>query len=115
VRVGVRTGSDRDDAQGDRHHVFKFERVRATPAEAEEMLNHRVIGLEQYLEALAEQDVSAVVGGRGTAVPEAPTEKMAPVVEFRRTVARRENGMSVEVLGADYRGSWPFLRRGGER
>ncbi|MGX1676386.1 hypothetical protein [Streptomyces sp. NPDC055400] len=35
---------------------IEFERVRTALAEAEEVLNHRVIGLEQYLEALDEQD-----------------------------------------------------------
>ncbi|MFD4862904.1 hypothetical protein [Streptomyces atratus] len=39
----------------------EFERIRAALAEAEEVLNHRVIGLEQYLEALAEQDESVEV------------------------------------------------------
>jgi hypothetical protein len=34
----------------------EYERVRAALAEAEEVLNHRVICLEQYLEALTEQD-----------------------------------------------------------
>ncbi|MGW4103080.1 hypothetical protein [Streptomyces sp. NPDC004976] len=39
----------------------ELERVRAALAEAEEVLRCRVIGLEQYLEALAEADAPAVV------------------------------------------------------
>ncbi|MGY0071640.1 hypothetical protein ACWZEH_33760 [Streptomyces sp. QTS137] len=79
------------------------ERVRAVLAEAEELLNRRVIGLEQYLEALAERDVSAV--GR-TPVPtavQAPLKEPVPVAGPLRTVARREDGVPVEVLGPDCR------------
>lgn len=42
----------------------ELERVRAALAEAEEVLRRRVIGLEQYLEALAEEDAPAVVPER---------------------------------------------------
>ncbi len=42
----------------------ELERVRAALAEAEEALRRRAIGLEQYLEALAEADAPAeVIGG----------------------------------------------------
>jgi hypothetical protein len=80
----------------------EFERVRAALAEAEELLNRRVIGLEEYLEALAEQDEPAVAGALGRAAAEAPVEEPVPVAGPRRTVARREDGVPVEVLGPDY-------------
>lgn len=76
----------------------EFERVQAALVEAEEMLNRRVIGLEQYVEALAEQDAEAA-SGAVTVVDEKP----AKVAEPRRTVARKQNGVSVDVLGPDYR------------
>ncbi|MFB7530946.1 hypothetical protein ACFC0C_22370 [Streptomyces sp. NPDC056178] len=91
----------------------EFERIRAALADAEEMLNHRVMGLEQYLEALAEQDASVEVepdrpaaagGGVGEPV----------VVGPRRTVARKEDGLSVDVLGADYRLSTAVLGQAGD-
>ncbi|MFD4856386.1 hypothetical protein [Streptomyces atratus] len=50
----------------------EFERVRAALVEAEELLNHRVIGLEQYLEALAEQEAPVVSEVVGPAVAEMP-------------------------------------------
>lgn len=80
----------------------ELERVQAALVEAEEVLNHRVIGLEQYLEALAEQDASVgvepdrpAVAGDGIGEP--------AVAGPRRTVARKENGVPVDVLGAEYR------------
>ncbi|MER5481576.1 hypothetical protein ABT026_32100 [Streptomyces sp. NPDC002734] len=76
----------------------EFERVRAALTEAEEVLNQRVIGLEQYLEALAEQDAEAAE----EAVPVVDKEP-AEVVEPRRTVARKRDGVPVDVLGPDYR------------
>ena len=82
----------------------EFERVRAALAEAEDVLNHRVIGLEQYLEALAEHDVFAAADGcGGPAAAEARAEEPASVAEPRRNMARKEDGVSVEVRGADYR------------
>ncbi|WP_251096686.1 hypothetical protein [Streptomyces sp. Caat 7-52] len=41
----------------------ELERVQAALADAEEVLRRRVIGLEQYLEALAEEEAPAVVAG----------------------------------------------------
>jgi hypothetical protein len=38
----------------------ELDQLRAALVEAEEVLRHRVIGLEQYLEALAEEDAPAV-------------------------------------------------------
>jgi hypothetical protein len=38
----------------------ELEQLRAALAEAEEVLRHRVIGLEQYLQALAEEDAPTV-------------------------------------------------------
>jgi hypothetical protein len=81
----------------------EFERVRAALAEAEEVLRHRVIGLEQYLEALAEQDASAAVEAAGVVAVEAPVEEPVPAAGPRRAVACKEDGVSVEVLGSDYR------------
>ncbi|MEV7238337.1 hypothetical protein AB0N06_31665 [Streptomyces sp. NPDC051020] len=81
----------------------EFERVRAALAEAEEVLNHRVIGLEQYLESLAERDAPTAAGGPGLAAAETVVEESASATGPRRTVARKEDGVSMEVLGADYR------------
>ncbi|MGW1093630.1 hypothetical protein ACWD4L_47665 [Streptomyces sp. NPDC002596] len=81
----------------------EFERVRAALAEAEELLNRRAIGLEQYREALAEQDAPTVAESPGRGAAEVPVEEPVPVAGPRRTVARREDGVSVEVLGSDYR------------
>jgi hypothetical protein len=81
----------------------EFERVRAALAEAEEVLHHRVIGLEQYLEALAELDVSAPVDAPGAGAVEAPVKEPASAAGPRRVVACKEEGVSVDVLGSDYR------------
>jgi hypothetical protein len=68
-------------------------RVRAALAEAEEVLRHRVIGLEQYLEALAEADAPAVVaGGSSQEKPVGP----------RRAVPHRQDAAGTEVLSVDY-------------
>jgi hypothetical protein len=79
----------------------ELERVTSALSEAEELLQRRVIGLEQYLEALAEQETPAVVAPGGSAEVEepAPGAERAP----RRAVARKESGVSVEALGLDYR------------
>ncbi|MFJ9620061.1 hypothetical protein [Streptomyces noursei] len=81
----------------------EFERARAALAEAEEVLNHRVIGLEQYLEALDEQDAPAVAETSGLAAAEAPAEEPVPMAGPPRKVTRCEEGVPVEVLGPDYR------------
>jgi hypothetical protein len=81
----------------------EFERVRAALAEAEEVLNHRMIGLEQYLEALAEQDASAPVEASGAVAVAAPVQEPASAAGPRGVVARKEDGVSVDVLGPDYR------------
>ncbi|WP_081238649.1 hypothetical protein [Streptomyces viridosporus] len=71
----------------------ELERVRAALAEAEEVLRHRVIGLEQYLEALAEADAPAVVaGGSSQKKPVGP----------RRAVPHRQDAAGTEVLSVDY-------------
>jgi hypothetical protein len=69
----------------------ELERVRAALTEAEEVLRHRVIGLEQYLEALAEQDAPAV----------AVVSSGKPVGP-RRAVPHRDDAAGVEVLSVDY-------------
>ncbi|MFJ8637499.1 hypothetical protein [Streptomyces sp. NPDC093568] len=71
----------------------ELERVRAALADAEEALRRRVIGLEQYLEALAEADAPAeVVGGVSQRKPVGP----------RRAVPHRQNATGVEELSPDY-------------
>lgn len=61
----------------------ELERVRAALADAEEMLRRRVIGLEQYLEALTEADAPA----------EAAAPRRKPVGP-RRAVPHRVAGPS---------------------
>jgi hypothetical protein len=68
-------------------------RVRTDLADAEEVLRRRVIGLEQYLEALAEDEASAVV-----AVGVSWRKPVGP----RRAVPHRENAAGVEDLSVDY-------------
>ncbi|WP_051815033.1 hypothetical protein RFN58_28845 [Streptomyces iakyrus] len=71
----------------------ELERVRAALTDAEEVLRHRVIGLEQYLEALAEEEAPAVVAdGMQQRKPVGP----------RRAVPHRQNAAGVEGLSADY-------------
>ncbi|WP_435233308.1 hypothetical protein [Streptomyces sp. Tue6028] len=71
----------------------ELERVRADLADAEEVLRRRVIGLEQYLEALAEEEEPAlVVVGVSRRKPVGP----------RRAVPHRENAAGVEDLSVDY-------------
>ncbi|MEU1254114.1 hypothetical protein ACWHLZ_32835 [Streptomyces chartreusis] len=68
-------------------------RVRADLADAEEVLRRRVIGLEQYLEALAEEEAPAVV-----TVGPSRRKQVGP----RRAVPHRENAAGVEDLSVDY-------------
>ncbi|MFD3622895.1 hypothetical protein ACFWWT_48950 [Streptomyces sp. NPDC058676] len=71
----------------------ELDRVRAALAEAEEVLRRRVIGLEQYLEALAEEDAPAVVAeGVSQRKPVGP----------RRAVPHRQDAAGTEVLSVDY-------------
>ncbi|WP_246460904.1 hypothetical protein, partial [Streptomyces himalayensis] len=71
----------------------ELERVRTDLADAEEVLRCRVIGLEQYLEALAQEEAPAVVvGGSSRRKPVGP----------RRAVPHRENAAGVEDLSVDY-------------
>lgn len=67
------------------------ERLRAALAEAEEVLRRRAIGLEQYLEALAEEDAPTV----------AVVSQKRPVGP-RRAVPHRQDAAGVEVLSVDY-------------
>nr|WP_240554192.1 hypothetical protein [Streptomyces niveiscabiei] len=68
-------------------------RVRKDLADAEEVLRRRVIGLEQYLEALAEKETPAMV-----AVGSSRKKPVGP----RRAVPHRENAAGVEDLSVDY-------------
>ncbi|MFF7310282.1 hypothetical protein [Streptomyces sp. NPDC008137] len=70
----------------------EFERVRAALAEAEEVLHHRVIGLEQYLEALAEQTADAAVEVPAAVAVAVAVEEPGSAAEPRRVVARKETG-----------------------
>ncbi|AVH61146.1 MULTISPECIES: hypothetical protein [Streptomyces] len=73
--------------------AVELERVRASLADAEEVRRRRVIGLEQYLEALAEADAPAVVaGGASERKPAGP----------RRAVPHREKAAGAEDLSVDY-------------
>lgn len=69
-------------------------RVRADLADAEEVLRRRVIGLEQYLEALAEDEAPAVVAVAASS----GRKRVGP----RRAVPHRENAVGVEDLSVDY-------------
>ncbi|MFB9399116.1 hypothetical protein [Streptomyces echinatus] len=69
----------------------ELEQVRAALVEAEEVLRRRVIGLEQYLEALAEEEASA----------EAVVSQRKPVGP-RRAVPHRQAAAGTEVLSVDY-------------
>jgi hypothetical protein len=74
----------------------ELERVRAALADAEEVLRRRVIGLEQYLEALAEADAPAVVSeGRSSGMPVRPAGP-------RTAVPHQKDSAGVEVLPVDY-------------
>ncbi|MCX4919961.1 hypothetical protein [Streptomyces sp. NBC_00687] len=68
-------------------------RVRADLADAEEVLRRRTIGLEQYLEALAEEEQPAE-----TAVGPSQRKPVGP----RRAVPHRENAAGLEDLSPDY-------------
>jgi hypothetical protein len=71
----------------------ELERVRAALTDAEEVLRRRVIGLEQYLEALAEEDAPAVAAdGVSQRKPVGP----------RRAVPHRQNAAGVEGSSVDY-------------
>ncbi|MFF0097645.1 hypothetical protein ACFYSF_48315 [Streptomyces canus] len=70
----------------------ELERVRTDLAEAEEVLRRRVIGLEQYLEALAEEEMPAEVAVASRRRPVGP----------RRAVPHRENAGGVKDLSVDY-------------
>ncbi|MGW0212158.1 hypothetical protein ACWDZ8_42910 [Streptomyces sp. NPDC003233] len=70
----------------------ELDRVRADLTDAEEILRRRVTGLEQYLEALAEEEAPAVaVGGPSQRKPVGP----------RRAVPHWENAAGVEDLSVD--------------
>lgn len=77
----------------------ELERVTEALAVAEDVLRCRAIGLEQYLEAVAEQEAPALAGGSAAVEEPAPGLGREP----RRAVVRMESGVSVEALGLDYR------------
>lgn len=71
----------------------ELERVRAALADAEEVHRRRVIGLEQYLEALAEEDAPADE-------PNEMTRRKR--VGSRRAVPHRRHATGVRELSPDY-------------
>ncbi|MFJ3339469.1 hypothetical protein [Streptomyces sp. NPDC086766] len=71
----------------------ELERVRAALADAEEVQRRRVIGLEEYLEALAEEEAPAEVAG------EVPRRKP---IGPRRAVPHRRNAAGVKELSPEY-------------
>ncbi|MGW3851603.1 hypothetical protein [Streptomyces fagopyri] len=71
----------------------ELEWVRAALVDAEEALSRRVIGLEQYLEALAEADAPAEGIGR--------VSQRKPVGP-RRAVPHRQNASGADELSPDY-------------
>ncbi|MEU9063393.1 hypothetical protein AB0D13_32140 [Streptomyces sp. NPDC048430] len=90
----------------------EFERVRAALADAEEVLNRRVIGLEEYLETLTQLEGPEPAEPAEASGPSEPEPVREPVVDdaaapstarARRMVARRKDGVEVDVLGPDYR------------
>ncbi|MFF7146391.1 hypothetical protein [Streptomyces nodosus] len=76
-----------------KHLEAELERVRAALADTEEVHRRRVIGLEQYLEALAEEDAPVDVTGEvSRGKPAGP----------RRSVPHRRHATEVEELSPDY-------------
>ncbi|MFE5758106.1 hypothetical protein ACFQ7I_31150 [Streptomyces massasporeus] len=71
----------------------ELERVRVDLADAEEVLRCRAIGLEQFLEALAEEEQPAEM-----AVGPSRRKSVGP----RRAVPHRQNAAGLEDLSADY-------------
>ncbi|MFF9312362.1 hypothetical protein ACF1BS_15775 [Streptomyces sp. NPDC014748] len=71
----------------------ELDRVRADLGDAEEVLRLRTIGLEQYLDALAEEEQPA-----GTVVGPSRRKPVGP----RRAVPHRQNAAGVEDLSVDY-------------
>ncbi|RPK46868.1 hypothetical protein [Streptomyces sp. ADI93-02] len=83
----------------------ELERVRAALADAEEVHRCRVIGLEQYLEALAEEEASADVAG------EVLRRKPAGP---RRAVPHRRHASEVTELSPDYQALMAAAADGGD-
>ncbi|WTO41918.1 hypothetical protein OG492_01805 [Streptomyces chartreusis] len=71
----------------------ELQRVRVDLADAEEVLRRRVIGLEQFLEALAEGEQPAEM-----TVDPSRRKSVGP----RRAVPHRQNAASLEDLSVDY-------------
>ncbi|UYQ66330.1 hypothetical protein [Streptomyces peucetius] len=71
----------------------ELERVRAALADAEEVHGRRVIGLEQYLEALTEEEAPVHVTGE--------VSRRKPVGP-RRAVPHRRHATDVQELSPDY-------------
>ncbi|MFJ8948432.1 hypothetical protein ACIRG4_35365 [Streptomyces sp. NPDC102395] len=83
----------------------ELERVRADLAEAEEVLALRTVGLEQYLEALAEEEEPAE-----TVVGPSPMKPVGP----RRAVPHRRNAAGVEDLSVDYQAVMAAATKAGD-
>ncbi|MFH9663632.1 hypothetical protein ACH4NF_35785 [Streptomyces sp. NPDC017248] len=76
-----------------KHLEAELERVQAALADAEEVHRRRVIGLEQYLEALAEENAPADVVGEVS---------QRKAVGPRRAVPHRRHASEVTELSPDY-------------
>ncbi|GAB2751602.1 hypothetical protein [Streptomyces bullii] len=79
--------------------------MRTALADAEEVHRRRVIGLEQYLEALAEENASAVV---------ASEMSQKKVVGPRRAVPHRRHASEVTELSPDYQALMAAAADGGD-
>ncbi|MFF0483889.1 hypothetical protein [Streptomyces sp. NPDC004435] len=97
----------------------EFERVRAALVDAEEVLNRRVIGLEEYLKTLTQLGGPEPAEASGPSEPEpvrepAVDDVAAPsAARARRVVTRRKDGVEVEILGPDYRGIMAVFKKAG--
>ena len=70
----------------------ELKRVQVDLADAEEVLRRRAIGLEQFLEALAEEEPAEMAVG--------PSRRKS--VGPRRAVPHRQNAAGLEDLSVDY-------------
>ncbi|ANP52186.1 hypothetical protein J2Z21_009466 [Streptomyces griseochromogenes] len=85
-----------EDGNGGEELEAEPERARLALADAEEVLRRRVIGLEQYLEALAETDAPAVPSD-----DRSQGMKVRPAGP-RRAVPHGQDAVGGEVLAVDY-------------
>ncbi|MFJ3786175.1 hypothetical protein [Streptomyces sp. NPDC090093] len=98
----------------------EFERVRAALADAEEVLNRRVIGLEEHLETLTRlggfepAEASGPSGSEPVREPVVDDAAAPSTARARRVVAHRKDGVEVDVLGPDYRRITAVFEKAGD-